>query len=261
MWYITLMALTVLLPLLTFLLLCLVLAGQEREENEPEPAWQVVALQAALLWGALLALLTDGLSLLTGLNRLGLSLGWGAALAGLALVGWRGGRLRTGWARLRSGLGGLGKLPRSEQAILAAVGGLALALLAVALMAPPNTNDSMRYHMARVMHWQQNQSLAHYPTAIQVQLWMPPWAELAILHLVVLEGSDRLANLVQWLAMLGSVLLSARLGYLLSGNVKARAASLSALFCATIPMGALQATSTSVRVALAPTPMLVGGLA
>ena len=242
MWYITLMALTVLLLPLTFLLLCLVIAGQEREENDPEPAWQVVVLQAAVLWGVLLAALSYGLSLLTSLNRLGLSLGWGAALTGLALVGWRGGRLRGGWVRVRGWLGGLGRLPRAEQGLLAVVGGLALVLLVVALMAPPNTNDSMRYHLARVMHWQQNQSLAHYPTPIEAQLWMPPWAELAILHLVVLEGSDRLANLVQWLAMLGSLAGVAWIARRLGARTAGQVAAVVTAF--TIPMGILQATST-----------------
>ena len=121
---------------------------------------------------------------------------------------------------------------------------IVMVLLVVALVSPPNTNDSLSYHMARVATWAQQGSLDYYPTPIARQLWMPPWAEWAVLHLYLLTGNDQLVNLVQWLAMLGSVLLSARLGYLLSGNFKARAASLSALFCATLPMGALQATST-----------------
>jgi hypothetical protein len=232
------MALTALLPLLAFLLLCLVWAGQ----REAEPDGLAGILRAAVLWGALLAALTEGLSLLGSVNRLGLALGWTVVLAGLGLYGWWGGRLRRGWGRVRGGLDGLRRIPRAEAVILAAVGVLALALLAVALMAPPNTNDSMRYHLARVMHWQQNQSLAHYPTPIEAQLWMPPWAELAILHLVVLEGSDRLANLVQWLAMVGSLVgvawLARRLGARAAGQVFA------VLFAFTIPMGILQSTST-----------------
>ena len=117
-------------------------------------------------------------------------------------------------------------------------------LLVVTLIAPPNTNDSLAYHMARVAAWAQQGSLDFYTTPISRQLWMPPWAEWAVLHLYLLAGNDQLANLVQWLAMVGSLLASALLALRMSGGFHARAAILTALFCATLPMGALQATST-----------------
>ena len=41
---------------------------------------------------------------------------------------------------------------------------IAGATLAIALTAPPNTWDSMTYHMSRVWHWAQNQTVSHYPT-------------------------------------------------------------------------------------------------
>jgi 4-amino-4-deoxy-L-arabinose transferase-like glycosyltransferase len=103
--------------------------------------------------------------------------------------------------------------------------------------------------MSRVMHWIQNRSLAHYPTDIDRQLWMPPWAELAVLHLQLLFGNDRLVNLVQWFTMVGSVLgvslLARQLGASLRGQI------LAAIFCLTIPMGILQATSTQTDYATA----------
>jgi hypothetical protein len=48
----------------------------------------------------------------------------------------------------------------------------------LALITPPNMYDSMTYHMSRVVHWIQNGSLAHYPTSIGRQLFLPPGAEL-----------------------------------------------------------------------------------
>lgn len=126
------------------------------------------------------------------------------------------------------------------------LGGSLVSLVAIigliACIAPPNTYDSMTYHMSRVMHWQQNHSVMHYPTSVLRQLHQAPWAEFAILHLQVLSGTDRLANLVQWLAMIGSLiavsLLAARLGAAPRGQL------LAMVVCATLPMGILQASST-----------------
>jgi len=74
------------------------------------------------------------------------------------------------------------------------------------------------------------------------QLFNPPWAEFAMLHLALLGGDERWANGVQWFSMLGSLagvsLIAKHLG------AAARGQLFSALFCATIPMGILQAAGT-----------------
>src|SRR4029453_2950809 len=75
----------------------------------------------------------------------------------------------------------------------------------IALAAAPNTWDSMTYHLTRVMHWEQERSLHFYATNIQRQLHLTPGAEYVILHLHLLSGGDRLANLPQWFASLGSL--------------------------------------------------------
>src|SRR5262245_60453476 len=111
-----------------------------------------------------------------------------------------------------------------------------------ALLAPPNTWDSMTYHMPRVAHWSQAASVANYPTHITRQLWLGPWAEFAITHLYLLAGGDRLANIVQWLAFAGTVAGSAIVAGELSGGLSARA--LAAIACATLPMAIAQASST-----------------
>jgi 4-amino-4-deoxy-L-arabinose transferase-like glycosyltransferase len=63
-----------------------------------------------------------------------------------------------------------------------------------------------------------------------------------VAHLLLLAGGDRPANLVQWFstagAVLGVSLLAARLG------AGPRGQAFGALFCATLPMGILQASST-----------------
>jgi hypothetical protein len=114
--------------------------------------------------------------------------------------------------------------------------------LIIALNAPPNNIDSMTYHMARVVHWIQNQNVKFYPTWIERQNHAMPLAEFVILHLQVLSRSDRFANLVQWSAYLGSVILIT----LLAREIKLsrRYQLFSGFLVALLPMAILQSTST-----------------
>jgi len=100
----------------------------------------------------------------------------------------------------------------------------------------------MTYHMARVAHWIQNQTVAHYPTHITRQFYQPPWAEYAIMHLQILSGGDRFANLVQYLGFIGSAVGASLIAQQLGAD--SRGQLLSAVIVATIPMGILQASST-----------------
>jgi hypothetical protein len=196
-------------------------------------------------------------------HRAGHGLFVGTALGGAALVivteGLSlGGRLTVPWLVASWGLVGAAALwafrtrpagfplpapappmPRGARGVIGAI----LALTgAIALLSPPNTWDSMTYHMPRVAHWSQAGAVAHYPTHVLRQLWLGPGAEFAIAHLQVLTGGDRLANLVQWLAFAASVLGSAIVAAELGGGPRARA--LAAIACATLPMAIAQASST-----------------
>lgn len=112
----------------------------------------------------------------------------------------------------------------------------------IAIIAPPNTWDSMTYHMPRVMHWIQNKTVAHYPTAIQRQLYYAPWAEFAIAHLQILSDGDRFANMVQWFSMVGSLVAVSLIARELGADKKGQL--FAALFVVSIPMGILQSSST-----------------
>ena len=114
--------------------------------------------------------------------------------------------------------------------------------LIIALVAAPNNFDSLTYHLARVAHWIQNHNINFYPTNMQRQLFLPPFAEYFILHTVLLSGSDRFVNMPQWICMLISIIAVAKItGFFTKNRI---AQIISAIFAATIPMGILQSTST-----------------
>jgi 4-amino-4-deoxy-L-arabinose transferase-like glycosyltransferase len=80
-----------------------------------------------------------------------------------------------------------------------------LTLATLALVYPPNNWDAMTYHLPRVMHWIQQQSVAHFPTSNLRQLYQPPLAEYFITHLHLHFSTDRFDQLLQFFCMIGSV--------------------------------------------------------
>ncbi|MGD8634721.1 MAG: glycosyltransferase family 39 protein, partial [Anaerolineales bacterium] len=226
------------LPLIAFATLFILIHGQNRDPDH-RLQWIGSFLLAAVFWGVIVIASAEILTLFRAVNRLWISITWLAATIILVAVGMRNGDLRKMLARIR-------RIDRPRATFdLMVLGGIALVaaiLLVVAIIAPPNNVDSFLYHMARVVHWAQNESLEHYPAYIDHQLNKPIWAETAILHLRILWGSDRPANLVQWFSMLGSIIGVVGITGLLGADRKGRL--FAALFALTIPMGLLQATST-----------------
>jgi hypothetical protein len=161
-------------------------------------------LHAATAWGVLAVLITETLSLPGWLTPAGLAAAWLLVdVALLAATACAAGGGRDGGTR-----GPRAASVRLGAADLALLGGtgLVIALVgAVALLSPPNTWDAMQYHLPRIVHWLQNRSVALYPTHELKQLHMAPGAEYLMLQLHALWGGDRLDNLMQWFAMLGSV--------------------------------------------------------
>jgi len=232
----------IVLPILAFLLLFLALLGeQESRRIDPGGGMPAAFVKSAAVLGGYLVLSSEILSLFRGLTRAGVVVGWGMALAGIVWLGWRQGwilaggrylakriqRLRWDWFNVLAGM----------------LLGLILALLfVVAVLSPPNNDDSLQYHMSRVVHWAQQGGLGHYAAAYLPVLMHPMGAELTILHVRLLWGNDRLANLVQWAAMCGSLIGIAGITALLKGKKAAR--WLAVAFAASVPIGVLEATST-----------------
>jgi 4-amino-4-deoxy-L-arabinose transferase-like glycosyltransferase len=223
--------------------------------------WREWFLITSIIMGALVALLTEILGVLRVLNQGALAAFWGLYLLGIVLgIGWR--RYKDHHPPRQSDNQTLEtystrsiqkKFPRwikkPENLALLVIAFSVIILLTIAWLAPPNTNDSLHYHMSRMMNWAQHGDLEHYVTPIDRQLWMPPWTEYAILNLFLLSSSDSLSNLIQWFAMLGSLvgvsLIARMLGASRSGQIFA------SLFCLTIRMGVLQSSSTQTDYATA----------
>lgn len=228
-----------LLPISVFALLFLARLERSASAREPRRDLREVFLKTATVWGVITMLIAEGLGALHRLDGPAVALSW--LIAGGLLIVFRrrlgdplaGGRILADAVRGSS---------ITEPFMVSAMGVMVVLLGVVAIVSPPNNVDSLLYHMTRVVHWQQNASLEHYATAYQHQLFMPPWAEIAILHLRLLAGSDRFANMVQWFSLggclLGASAIAARLGADIRGQIA------SAGFALTLPMAILQATST-----------------
>jgi hypothetical protein len=229
----------IILPFLTGLLVFLSLLGLQKEGSGKLTGSRVALLQTALLGGVFIATQSEILSVFHQLSQPYVAGSWCVALLASILVGIRKAALKRGWKRIT---GSIKNLDRFSWAVLAAFSVLFVLLLVIVVISPANNMDSLLYHMSRVMHWAQDQSLAHYPVAFEVQLTHPILAELGILQLRLLWGSDQLASLPQWLSLilcavgvsLGAKLLRAGRG----GQLAAAA------FAISLPIGLLEATST-----------------
>lgn len=200
---------------------------------------RIAFLMAATLWGSAVVLVTEFTGIFGVTNYGWLLFLWGVLL--LAALVWvivtsRNDQIRAAF-RFR-----FVELERNQKivviglALLVSVSGL------IGLLTPPNNWDAMTYHMARVANWIQNESVNHYRTNIEWQLYLVPWAEFAIMNLQILFGGDRLANMVQWFSMLGSVIGVSLIAKLMGAGRKGQL--LSAVVAATIPMGVLQSMTT-----------------
>lgn len=196
--------------------------------------WRFGFLGALLIGGAYLVCASEILSVFAALSYGAVAAAWlPAAIAGTALA-----------TRNRAPAPPLRLMPPSWPACgLAAIIAVVLSITALtAWRSPPNTWDALAYHMARVAHWADNQSLAFFATHVPRQNVYLPGAELALLHLQLLSGGDRLAAFVQWLSFAGTLVASSVVAAML--RTGATGQILAATLAATLPMAILQASST-----------------
>jgi hypothetical protein len=206
--------------------------------------WRRAVVFASIPCAVFIALDTEGLSAFGLVTKMGLVCSWTVfAIFALLLLLKMSGNSNpseagsaeptpndgTGWLLLYRG---------SFAGIAALVAMIGITALACA----PNTWDAMEYHLPRVFEWMNNGSVGLYPTIDRAQLAMPPWAEYAMLHLDLLFGGDRLVNLVQWSAYVGSIITVSLIAKELGGNRQSQ--MFAALICATIPSAVLGASGS-----------------
>ena len=227
------------LPVVAFVLIFLVVRGLQSARTIERGSWEATFVTASAFWGACLALGFELLGLASSLRRPQVAGFWFAItlVAGLVVLL----RRRRAAARRVHAPPVVAWAPL-DVAFLIILAVPLILLLGVGWTSPPNNIDSLLYHMSRVVHWAQNGSLAHYATAYGHQLWNPPWAELAILNLRILWGSDKPANLVQWGSLVGSLIAVSGVARLL--GVGDRGRMLAVALAVSLPAAVLQATST-----------------
>lgn len=228
-------ATAVALPVVSFLLVWALFGLLERSYPG---RYRVAFLKATLLQGAAIVLLTEGLSLFQQLTRSACISFWALVLPmtaiGLGMAWKHQNRQNTSLSPFALRLGLVSKVT-----VIATFLILILTLM-TALVSAPNNWDAMVYHLPRVMHWIQQQSVAHYPTHETRQLTLVGGAGYWVTHMYLLSGSDRFSNLVQWLAFVGCIVNVS----LLAQNLADRSAAwLAALVCSTIPMAIMQAAT------------------
>ncbi len=221
----------IVLMILSFLIMWIMMGNSEREPN-----WRLALIQAVVLWGGFLILGTELLSLFESINRTSLGIMWVLPI----LVGGI-------WAWLWLKYGKVLRLPvvYHRDSWLGTVLDLFVILIliitaVVAFVSPPNSNPAMVSDMARVAHWTQNQSLAHYATGIESQNSHSPGAQIMMLHFYILGEGDGGVNFIAWISFAGCAAAAASLAEVLGAKVNGQ--RMAAIFAATLPAAIAQAT-------------------
>lgn len=219
-------------------------------EKTGDDGFRSAFLQASVGHGVIIVLSTEALSVFRQLNFMSLCIFWGLMAAiNIALLF----TINTSQnCRFKLSVNlklifhnSIGK-PLASKITTAGVLAILIICLLTALLAPPNNYDSMTYHLARVMHWIQNQSVAHYPTHNLRQISFPPGTSYIVAQLQILSGSDYFANAVQWFAFLGCIFGTSLLSKCFGRSEDQQT---TALVCASIPMAIMQATTTQTDLA------------
>ena len=229
-----------LLPYLVLLEIFLVLVLLTSRRPEFHQDWRYLVIASITIWGFYIAFITEILSAFRFLTFGAILILW--FLPCLGLAAW------LGFTTVKQKFFWPGYFEQVSQGwrehwfILASILCMGLGLLLIGAVYPPDNHDSLTYHLPRVEHWIQNQSVAPYPTNILRQIGLTPWAEYAILQSQILSRMDYFAFGVQWVSWLGCVIGVSAITKQLGGS--SRAQIFASLVSATIPMGLLQAITT-----------------
>ncbi len=222
-----------LLPILAFTCISIYL----KNRNPSDPTRRVI-LHSAIWFGVYLVLAMEVLSVFHWVTVVGLAVTWIVPIGVFASWVWQ--MKKTG---VRLAIPAF-SFPKSwwDRFIFLIICTVLVVTALVAWVTPPQTWDSLTYHLSRVAHWAQDRSIWHYATGIDRQTSMPPGAEEFILNTYVLTLSDRLAAFPQWFSMLGSLIGVSLIAYHL--GAKSAGQWLAVGFAVTIPIGIAESSST-----------------
>jgi hypothetical protein len=223
----------------TFISVFLSLTGYHVNRRTSLADWRMSFLQSATFLGGYMVLFSELLSLFHALTTFWVASFWSAALILSIVLGWKKGWIVTGVLSLKNAW----KKPDGFDLLVGSMVILIMTLLFfIAVKSPVNNNDSLRYHLARVAHWIQNNDLSHFATSYLPQVMHPIGAELAILNAYLLRGNDGLVNLIQWASMAGVLVAVSGVVLLLGGSRSAQWMAIA--FSISLPVAILESTST-----------------
>jgi hypothetical protein len=193
-------------------------------------------LIALLTWSAFHVVFIEGLSLFQNLDFLGLCIAWLGLFLGQLIF-----MLRQKIS-VKITFPNVWSLAVLDKILSAIIGLLVSLTMANALLYPPNSNDTLRYHFPRILFWISQKSVANYATPDNHQTIMPPLAEYLNLNNFILFGNDKLANCVQILFYIACIVATSLIAKLLKMSNKTQI--MAAFLAATIPMCVAQAPSS-----------------
>lgn len=131
---------------------------------------------------------------------------------------------------------------QQKEYLLYAILAMCLPLLFLTIYIPSTNNDSLNYHVSRVIYWIFNKNVDYFPTLNGRQLYYSPYAEYVILQLQLLTQKIIYSNLPQFISMMGSLVTISLISEKLFVNKAAR--NLSVLLAFTLPIGLFESTTT-----------------
>lgn len=230
---------SILLIVISFILtLVNVYIWQRKPHRYKTGKLRIAFIKTAIIYGLIITTLTEVLSIWRSLNFVSATIFWILFLLInlLTLKSKISRRLYFHFIRKRLSIS-----TSFKHLELRAIATILTICLITAIISSPNNWDVMTYHLPRVMHWVQNQSVAHYPTNNTRQISFPTGAGYIVAQFQILTGNDLFANCLQWLAFLGSILGVSLLTNILVG---ASFEWIGALVCASVPMAIMQSTTT-----------------
>ena len=208
-----------------------------RYKHSGDSGWRHSFLISCVFFGALIILFTEALSLFRLISFAGILIGWFVVLIGLGLY-----IFLHGISFPIPKLSNFIKLDFWSKAIIVFISFIFAVLLLVVILSFPNNWDAMVYHLARIFHWIQNNSINHYPTHLVRQVLWSPFNSFAMLHAMLLTGTDRLVNIVQLASTAGMVIGVSAIARELGAKKKVQI--ISALIAITVPSVLVQAVSS-----------------